>query len=235
VHCGILANHYPFIAVTLGLPALDSALIILVALLRARRRFVYAGDNTASQILGFLSVILPLFLGLPFFKAAYDYTYITSVAVAGETGSARGFVPTYWNTIGSDADLEKYKLIVSCLSKYYLAAGVLIGLSLFYILARDHVDTWILHFASMLIGPILFVILEAAPLKGIIYGVGYAHRKGIPLGVSPFDTIAKPSFYHSIIAGLTIGILLSILLYYIIGARRSWARRPFLSPPQRSP
>ena len=209
--CGFLANHYPFILVTIIMPLASVAYIVLGHLYSAVRHgtLYFRGERLTAYSIVLIPIIV--LLGTAFFKAAYDYTYITSVV--GGRGPVGGAVPLYWQSISGEQDYERLLNITWCLAPYYFLAGLTLGLTPGIVLLRRVTESWILHLIPAVIGPIMFVYFEAAPVKKLYFALGFLKEHGLPLGVRPFDLVVWPVWEKHLLTGVGLGIALSVAAY----------------------
>ncbi len=217
--CGFLANHYPFILVTIVLPLVPLAYIVLghlYSVLRSRRLYYRGGRLTTYSILLIPIIIM---LGSAFFKAAYDYTYITMVV--GGSGPNSGAIPIYWQSIATNQDYRRLENIAYCLAPYYSLAGLTLGLVPGVILLRRATEAWTIHVIPAIMGSIMFAELEAAPIKEMYFALGFLKEHNLPLGTKPFQLIAWPIWEKHLILGFIAGLLLSLTTYVLARSHAS--------------
>lgn len=209
--CGVIANHYPFILVTLILPAVPTLYVIAGHLYTAarRRRLSHRGERLTVYSIILIPVIV--ILGAAFFKAAHDYTYLRGAVVTPE-----GQAVVAWKSIATPEDESLLRAITRCLSYYYFIAGLELGLSPLLVLLRRHTDSWLLHLLVLVAGPLMFAYLETLPVKRMYFSYTYAKTHGITPGATPFTTIVWPVWSSRLLQGVVAGLVLAGLAYATI-------------------
>ncbi|MCE4628083.1 MAG: hypothetical protein F7C34_02910 [Desulfurococcales archaeon] len=199
--CGVIANHYPFILVTLILPAVPTLYITAGHLYSAARygRLSHRGEQLTVYSVILIPVII--ILGAAFFKAAYDYTYLRGAVVTPE-----GQAVVAWKSISTPEDEALLRAITRCLSYYYLLAGFELGLAPILVALRKYTDSWLLHLAALVAGPLMFIGLETLPVKRMYYAYAYAKTNSIAPGTTPFSAIVWPAWSSRLLLGLAAGL-----------------------------
>lgn len=124
-----------------------------------------------------------------------------------------------WRFIRSEYELDIYLGIASFLGKFFLLAGIALGLALLLLLFARSYDHWYADLVVYLGSIAWFLYLTPKPIKRFKYAYNYIQAHNIEPGAVPYSLV-DPSFEKCLLLGFILGATVAMLVFIVYSIKR---------------